>query len=72
MSVTLVLPDHLTVEISKAASHSLETAGVLIATLVTSPGGGIRLLGLDIKWVPADAYTVREHDRLSIASKLSV
>lgn len=68
MSTTLVLPEHLAAQIEEAASHPLETAGVLLATHVTAPDGAARLLALDIKWVPEDAYAQRESNRLSIAS----
>ena len=68
MKATLVLPDHLTAAIVEAASHPLETAGVLLASLVKCPDGTIRLLGTDIRWVHEAAYLLREVDRLSIAS----
>lgn len=68
MSITLVLPDHLTAEIAEAASHPLETAGVLLASHVRCADGAARLLGLDIRWVPEDAYLSRKSDALSIAS----
>lgn len=69
MSITLVLPDHLTTQITEAAGHPLETAGVLLAAMVKSPDGETRLLGLDINWVPDGAYIERKSDRLSIASE---
>lgn len=68
MKVTLVLPEHLTSEILEAAGHPLETAGVLLATIVRAPDGSIRLLGIDINWVPEQSYKDRKADRLSITS----
>lgn len=69
MSVTLVLPEHLTDEIVESARHPLETAGVLTAVPVRAPNGEFRLLGVSIRWVPEGAYLERKSDRLSIASE---
>lgn len=68
MRTTLVLPDTLADELAQAAKHPLETAGVVLATLHEAPGGERRLLGLDVRWVPEDAYVERKGDALTIAS----
>jgi len=68
MITTLVLPGNLAPEIDRAAQNDLETAGVLLASLVTTPNGDVRLIGRSIHWVPDSAYLARKEDRLSIAS----
>jgi proteasome lid subunit RPN8/RPN11 len=68
MTVTLVITDVLAAEIARAAKHPLETAGVLLAKLVETPGGEIRVLANEILWVDDSAYLERRVDRLGIAS----
>ena len=68
MTVTLVLPGEIADELSAAASADVETACVLLARHVETPGGNIRLLGREVHWVPEDAYTVRDATGLSISS----
>ena len=68
MTVTLVLDDHVASDIEAAARNPLETAGVLLATLVAAPNGDTRLLGRVVFWVPDDGYLARTDDSLSIAS----
>lgn len=68
MTVTLVLPQQIADELFEAAAADVEAAGVLLARHVETPGGGVRLLARDIRWVPHDAYRVREATELSIAS----
>ncbi len=68
MKTVLVLTDSLSNELLLASRHHLETAGVLLASIVATPSGGVRLLGRSIYWVPDSAYVHRESDSLSIAS----
>jgi molybdopterin/thiamine biosynthesis adenylyltransferase len=69
MSCTLVLPYTLALEIDRAANDPLETAGVLLASLLEAGDGTRKLLGRKIDWVPADAYKQRRADALSIGSE---
>jgi proteasome lid subunit RPN8/RPN11 len=68
MTVTLVVTDMLAAEMTKAAREPLETAGVLLASLVEAPGNEVRLLANEIIWVPENSYVDRQVDRLGIAS----
>lgn len=68
MTLTLVLPESLAVDIEAAAREGLETAGVILATYVEAPNGDRRLLGREIIMVKAEAYIARHCDHLSIAS----
>jgi molybdopterin/thiamine biosynthesis adenylyltransferase/proteasome lid subunit RPN8/RPN11 len=69
MTVTLVLPCALNDEICVVAQDAVETAGVLIANVVHSANGDLRLLGQKIRWVDNYAYLERDAERLSIASE---
>ena len=69
MTATLVLPQHIASDLSAAAQQPLESAGVLIATIVNLADGRIRLLGRAMEWVDNSAYLKREADHLSIASE---
>lgn len=68
MAVTLVLPQQIAAEIDAAARSSVETAGVLIASVVETDQRNIRILGRKMKWVPEASYIQRGTDHLSIAS----
>ena len=68
MTTTLVLPQQIADELFEATSPDVETAGVLLARRVETPGGNVRLLARAMHWVPDDAYRVREAAALSIAS----
>lgn len=68
MTVTLVLPEHIADELSTAVRDKLETAGVLLVRPVRTLSGHKRLLAREIRWVPGDAYLLREAKALSIAS----
>ena len=68
MSVTLVLPEHISSELSKAVDSDVETAGVLLARHMKTPSGNDRLLARDMHWVPDDAYLLRNDRELVIAS----
>ncbi len=66
---TLVLPQPIADELEVASRASLETAGVLLASVVKVDGESLRLLGRRIIWVKDSAYLKRETDGLSIASE---
>lgn len=68
MTCSLVLPWWLASEIEVAARDPLETAGVLICTLVKPSQGAWKLLARKIMWVPEEAYLARHEDALTIAS----
>ena len=68
MTVTLVLPRQIADELFDAVAADVETAGVLLARHVKTPGGDVRLLARETHWVPDDAYRVRDAQALSIAS----
>ena len=68
MRVTLVIPEQIASELVDAASYDVETAGTLLAQLVETASGDIRLLVREILWVPSDAYLFRGAEGLSIAS----
>jgi molybdopterin/thiamine biosynthesis adenylyltransferase len=68
MTATLVLPQGIVDELMAATRHPLETAGVLLASVVHANNGEIRLLGRKMLWVDESAYYRRERDGLSIAS----
>ena len=69
MTITLVASEAIAAEITAAARHEFETAGVLLARLVDAPGNEIRLLAREILWVQEEAYRDRQRDRLSIAAE---
>lgn len=65
----LVLTDDLAREIDVVARLPVETAGVLLASVFTTPQGTTRILGRAIRWVTESAYIRRGGDHLSIASE---
>lgn len=69
MTTTLVLPEHVAIEIEAAAKHPLETAGVVLASRLETIDGNVRLLARCFYPVGEGAYLARAHDRLSIASE---
>lgn len=68
-TATLVMPDQLANEIDAIARLPLETAGVLLASVTTTPKGDIRLLARKMRWVTESSYIRRGGDHLSIASE---
>ena len=68
MTGTLVLPDQIAAKLFEATAADIETACVLLARHVETPGGNVRLLARELHWVPDDAYRLREATALSIAS----
>jgi molybdopterin/thiamine biosynthesis adenylyltransferase len=69
MTATLVLPGHIADEIDIVARLPVETAGVLLASVVRMPQDDIRLLARKMRWVTESAYIRRGGDHLSIASE---
>jgi molybdopterin/thiamine biosynthesis adenylyltransferase len=67
--VTVVLPQSLADDIDTKARLPVETAGVLLASIVIADDGSIRLLARQVHWVPDTAYIRRGGDHLSIASE---
>ena len=68
MTVTLVLPSAIANDIREAACRYEETAGVLLASIVRTSVGHVRILARQVRWVPDAAYMRRERDALSITS----
>jgi hypothetical protein len=68
MSATLVLPQELARSLSAAALTPLETAGVLLVSIIGDRDSDIRLLGRSMHWVHDSAYRQREQASLSISS----
>jgi molybdopterin/thiamine biosynthesis adenylyltransferase len=66
---TLVLAEREATLIEEAARGTLETAGVLLATLVEAADGDLRLFGRQLFLVDDVFYRRRSHDGLSIASE---
>lgn len=69
--ITLVLPDETLKDISANSLNPLETAGVILASIVedNSGRGDIRLLAREIQWVPPQCYTIRETCEMTITSE---
>jgi hypothetical protein len=68
MSAILVIPDHIADKLQTATGHPLETAGVLLVSVVETPDDSPRLLAREVIWVEDSAYARRESNSLSIAS----
>jgi hypothetical protein len=68
VTATLVLPQSLAEELDSIARHELETAGVLLVSVVQLAGENVRLLGREFVPVPDSAYLRRNEDSLTIAS----
>jgi molybdopterin/thiamine biosynthesis adenylyltransferase len=68
MTASLVCPQPILDEIHEAATLEVETAGVLLASVVDTPDGDIRILGRQMRWVHDGAYIRRKADSLGIAS----
>src|SRR5205085_3190053 len=69
MTVPLVVPDPIFSELDTAIRYPLETAGVLLVSVVEAGDGDLRLLAREIHWVNDSAYVRREYNSLSIASE---
>jgi proteasome lid subunit RPN8/RPN11 len=68
MTVTLVIPESISIELDRSARLPVETAGVLTARLLDEDASSLRLLARELHWVPESAYLRREADGLTIAS----
>lgn len=68
MTATLVLPQMITDELDATARLPVETAGVLLASVVVTDEGEFRILGRKMRWLPEASYIRRGADHLSIAS----
>lgn len=66
--VTLVITSNLRAELLQATGEDVETAGVLLANLVTSDDGDLRLLATGVRWCPAESYTERHETGMLITS----
>jgi molybdopterin/thiamine biosynthesis adenylyltransferase len=69
MKASLVCPQHIVDEILLVAQLEVETAGVLLASVVETPDGDVRILGRHMRWVHENAYIRRKADSLGIASE---
>lgn len=69
MIVTLILPQPVVRQLTDIVGHPLETAGVLLATVVIVDGEQIRLLAREYRPVADTAYARREVDGLTIDSE---
>jgi molybdopterin/thiamine biosynthesis adenylyltransferase/proteasome lid subunit RPN8/RPN11 len=69
MTVTVVFPQQIAHDIDAVARLPVETAGVLLASIVVNDAGDIRLLARKMHWVPEPSYLRRGGDHLSIASE---
>ena len=66
--ITLVLTEPIAGRLRELAKHDVETGAVLLARLVRTPSGSLRLLGRHLAEVPETAYERRESDLLLITS----
>jgi molybdopterin/thiamine biosynthesis adenylyltransferase len=66
-SPTIVLPGWMATEIATVAQEHNETGGVILAGRAGG-GGGVRLLGRELYWVPEVAYDRRTTRALTIRS----
>ena len=69
VTATLVLPQQIAAEVDATSRLPVETAGVLLASIVRTHAGHLRLLTRKIHWVKAPAYVIRGAHRLSITSE---
>jgi molybdopterin/thiamine biosynthesis adenylyltransferase len=69
MTVSVVISQPMADDIEAVASRADETAGVMLASVVNSPNGDIRLLARGMRWVNDSAYAVRDWNRMSIRSE---
>ena len=69
MTVSLVLPQAIAEELQAAAAHSVETAGVMLASIAQAPSGDLRILARHMRWVAESSYSHREWNGLAIRSE---
>ena len=68
MNSTLIIPQNIFNEIQAVTQLPVETAGVLLVSIVPTSNGDKKILARKIQWLPEDAYLKRTEDSLSIAS----
>jgi molybdopterin/thiamine biosynthesis adenylyltransferase len=66
MTGTLVLTEEIASEVGDVARQPLETAGVLLCSIVLPPDGGVRLLSRRLIWLDDSAYDRRASFELAI------
>lgn len=64
--ITLVVPLEILQDISNVARKDVETAGVMLVSVVEAPGGDTRVLVRKMVWVDESAYDLRKHDTMVI------
>lgn len=69
MTTTLVLPQSLAEELDSIARQPMETAGILLVSVVRIGDADLRLLGREFVSVPDSAYLRRNKEALTIASE---
>ena len=69
MRATLVLPQQIADDLYVSSQLPVETAGVLLVSVVCTAEGDIKLLARKMRWVKESSYIRRESDQLSIASE---
>lgn len=68
-TATLVLAEALAGQLAEIARAPVESAGVLLVSVLAQEDEAVRLLGREYHPVPTTAYIRREHDELVIASE---
>jgi molybdopterin/thiamine biosynthesis adenylyltransferase len=68
-SATLVLGSTLAADVDATSRLSVETAGVMLASVITTPRGDTRVLARKMRWVAETSYIRRGSDHLSISSE---
>lgn len=69
LTASLVLPQAVAEELDSAARLPIETAGVMLASVVRSESSGTRVLGRGIRWVAEPYYVRRGADHMTITSE---
>lgn len=67
MTSTLVLPEEITYQLIDKSNLSVESAGVLLATIHKTSTDNIRLLAREMCWTQPNAYSKRTASGMSIA-----
>ena len=69
MTATLVFTQDVFSELRAISRLPVETAGVLLASIVQNDDGSVRILGRRMRWIPESSYIRRGSDHLSISSE---
>jgi molybdopterin/thiamine biosynthesis adenylyltransferase len=69
LSASLVLPQAMADDLDRAARLTVETAGVMFASVVRTRNGGTRILGRGIRWIEESGYVRRGADHMTIPSQ---